>query len=897
MIPESTDHLSALKRAYLALQKMQSKLDAIEQDRTEPIAIIGMGCRFPGHANSPEAFWHLLQQGQDAVTEVPSDRWNIDAYYDPNPAAPGKMASRWGGFLDQVDQFDSLFFRISPRETITMDPQQRLLLEVSWEALEQAGQLTSALSGSRTGVFVGICSNDYSQMLLSQGPSAINPYMGTGSAHSVASGRLSYVLGLQGPSISVDTACSSSLVAVHLACQSLRNHECCMALAGGVNLILLPEVTINFSKAGMLSAEGRCKTFDAAANGYVRGEGCGVVVLKRLSDAIANGDNILALIRGSATNQDGRSGGLTVPNGTAQQAVMREALANAGIEPAQVQYIEAHGTGTALGDPIEARALSSVFAADRSANQPLLLGSVKTNIGHLEGAAGIAGLIKVVLSMQHQTIPMHLHFQSFNPHIDWGNLPVQIPTTSTPWTTEQPRIAGVSSFGFSGTNAHIVLESAPITESSETETPQLLVLSAKTTTALKTVTANLIQHLQQHPNLNLADVAYTLQVGRQEFSHRWMSVCHTLNDAIESLEKLERQQCSTYFQEGDNRAVVFLFPDQVPQLLGLTQELYQTEIIFQGQVDRACEWVQSELKFDLRQLLYPDHFNLNQPSEKQIEVPQHLENVVLNQLALFIIEYALAKLWMSWGVQPKVMIGSQVGEYAAACLAGVFSLEDALLLVIGQAKLDQHVNRMSLSVRGMQKYDLAIVSSNQTALYTEPKLESVGNCEEYFQDSSEQNDTVSARIESFTKQVESITLNPPEIPYLSATTGTWMTAEVVMNPGYWINQIFQPARSIETMVEGLNDPTCILLEMGVDQTFNTFTPQPNADSQGLRFASLRNPADTRSEATFLLNTIGQLWLTGISPQWSKLDTSFDQPNRHRIPLPTYPFERHRYWIK
>ncbi len=832
--PESTDQLSALKRAYLALQKMQSKLEAIERAKTEPIAIIGMGCRFPGQANSPEAFWQLLQQGRDAITEVPKDRWNIEDYYHPDSTTAGKMVSRWGGFLDQVDQFDSLFFRISPRETTSMDPQQRLLLEVSWEALEQAGQLPSNLSGSQTGVFVGICSNDYSQLLLSQGKDAINAYMGTGSAHSVASGRLSYVLGLQGPSISVDTACSSSLVAVHLACQSLRNEECRMALAGGVNLILAPEVTINFSKAGMLSPDGHCKTFDATANGYVRGEGCGVVVLKRLSDAIADGDNILALIRGSATNQDGRSGGLTVPNGSAQQSVIQQALANAGVEPAQVQYIEAHGTGTALGDPIEARALSAVFAADRSIDQPLWLGSVKTNIGHLEGAAGIAGLIKVVLSLQHQTIPPHLHFQSFNPHIHWGSLPVQIPTALTPWSSEQPRIAGISSFGFSGTNAHIVLEAAPVPPFSAdvvTQMPQLLVLSAKTATALETAKTHLIQHLQRYPGLNLADIAYTLQEGRQEFSHRWMSVCHSLEDAIEALEKFNPQQCSTYFQEGDDRPVVFLFPEHIPQLSKLTQPLYQTEPIFREQVDRACVWVEAEFKLDLRQWL--------DANEQPLVEFQPLETSLLNQLAVFVVEYALAKLWMAWDVQPKAMIGSQIGEYVAACLAGVFSLEEALSLLIAQINPPQQTN----------------------------------------------------------DRLGHVAFNPPQIPYLSTTTGTWMTAETAANPDYWAHLLQQPIQSIETLEKTLKDPTCVLLEMGVDQTDRSFLHQPAAEPQQLRFASLGHPTDRQSAANILLNTIGQLWLAGVPLQWTKLQTAVDQPKRRRIPLPTYPFERHRYWIK
>ncbi|HXA15308.1 MAG TPA: polyketide synthase, partial [Opitutaceae bacterium] len=405
---ERIARLSPAKRALLALEMG----DRAEPDPAgaEPIAIIGMGCRFPGGVEDPDGFWRLLHTGTDGIVKVPANRWDIDRYYDPDPDAPGKMSTRWGGFLQGIDYFDTRFFGISPREAAWMDPQQRLLLEVTWEALEAAGQAPDRLAGSDTGVFVGISTNDYAMLQLKHGAiKLIDAYAGTGSSASVASGRLSYLLGLQGPCISVDTACSSSLVAVHLACQSLRTGECRLALAGGVNVILSPEVTINFSKARMMAADGRCKTFDAAADGYVRGEGCGMVVLKRYTDAVASGDDILAVIPGSAVNQDGRSGGLTVPNGPAQESVIRRALKNAGIKPDQVSYIEAHGTGTSLGDPIEIGALGAVFGSDRNGHGRLNVGSVKTNIGHLEAAAGIAGLIKVVLALRRAEIPPHLH--------------------------------------------------------------------------------------------------------------------------------------------------------------------------------------------------------------------------------------------------------------------------------------------------------------------------------------------------------------------------------------------------------------------------------------------------------------------------------------------------------
>ena len=417
--------LSPTKRALLALKEAQNRLDAAEYARIEPVAIVGMGCRFPGGARDPQSYWQLLINGVDAITEIPADRWPIAAFYDPDPNAPGKMTTRYGGFLEDVYDFDPQFFQITPREAFNMDPQQRLLLEVSWEALENAHQPPDTLFGSATGVFMGISSVDHA-LITARKIEAIDGHFGTGNAISIAAGRLSYALGVTGPSMAVDTACSSSLVAIHLACQSLRQRECDMALAGGVNVLLAPEFTINFSKARMLSPDGRCKTFAAAANGYVRSEGCGVVVLKRLSDAVAAGDAIVAVIRGSAVNQDGASGGLTVPSGPSQEQVIRQALANARVDPAQVSYIEAHGTGTSLGDPIETGALAAVFGQSHSTATAagLLLGSVKTNIGHLEAAAGIAGIIEVALALQHQRIPPHLHFDTPNPHIPWDALPM-----------------------------------------------------------------------------------------------------------------------------------------------------------------------------------------------------------------------------------------------------------------------------------------------------------------------------------------------------------------------------------------------------------------------------------------------------------------------------------------
>jgi acyl transferase domain-containing protein len=533
--------MTAAKQALLAIRQLQAKIDRLEQAQQEPIAIIGMGCRFPSGVDTPEQFWHLLESGRDAITEIPGDRWDSGKYYDGDPASPGKMYIRQGGFLPHLQDFDAQFFRIAPREAISLDPQQRLLLEVSWEALELAGIAPERLNGSLTGVFIGICGNDHWYRLLKRDVAEIDAYLTTGNTHSIAAGRISYSLGLTGPSLAIDTACSSSLVAVHLAISSLRNRECDLALAGGVNRILLPEVSINFSKARMLSPDGRCKTFDASANGFVRSEGCGIIVLKRLNDAIAAQDHILAVIRGSAVNQDGRSSGLTVPNGPSQQAVIRQALKNARIAPEQVSYLETHGTGTALGDPIEVGALGAVFSQNRS----VLLGAVKANIGHTEAAAGIASLIKAVLALQHEKIPPQLHFQTPNPNIDWNNLPFTIPTQMTPWKRGNPsRFAGVSSFGFSGTNAHVILEEAPLPEKVTGELPlNLFTLSAKSEKALQELVQKYLLFLEIDRDLSLTDLCFTVNTGRSHgvpsaahFNHRLAIIAASLEELQEKLK-------------------------------------------------------------------------------------------------------------------------------------------------------------------------------------------------------------------------------------------------------------------------------------------------------------------------------------------------------------------------
>nr|MDJ0595120.1 type I polyketide synthase [Pleurocapsa sp. MO_226.B13] len=652
----------------------------------EPIAIIGTGCRFPQTQN-PEEFWHLLRNGVDAITEVPLQRWNVDALYDPQPGKSGKMNTKWGGFLEQVDRFEPSFFGISPREAEQIDPQHRLILEVAWEALENAGIVPSELAGSQTGVFVGLTNIDYHRMLFKE-RDRLNPYSGIGTSSSIAANRLSYLLDLRGPSMTLNTACSSSLVAVHLACQSLQYGESNLCLVGGVNLMLSPEPTITFSQARMMAADGRCKTFDAAADGYVRGEGCGVVLLKRLADALKDGDNIRAIIRGSAINQDGTSNGITAPNGPSQQAVIRKALKNAGVEPEQISYIEAHGTGTALGDPIEVKSLKALFGKNRDPNRPCGIGSVKTNIGHLESAAGMAGLIKLVLQLQHREIAPHLHLKQLNPYISIKEVPLYIPTEHQPWSSDTKRLAGVSAFSFGGTNCHVILEEAPLPtpKTQEVERPlQILNLSAKSEPALMKLTQRYSNFLASHPEESLENLCFTANTGREHFQHRLSIVTESKTQLYEQLNAFSEKKEIPQLVSGQVRRrkspkLAFLFTGQGSQYIGMGRQLYQTSPCFRQTLDRCEAILGLELDKPLREILYP-------AVSENGHSPLH--QTAYTQPALFALEYALAQLWLSWGVRPTVVMGHSLGEYVAATIAGVFSLESALKLVAIRARLMQ----------------------------------------------------------------------------------------------------------------------------------------------------------------------------------------------------------------
>ncbi|MFZ4851286.1 MAG: type I polyketide synthase, partial [Caldilinea sp.] len=568
-----------------------TRTSPFQQD--EAIAVLSIGCRFPG-ADSPESLWRLLQEGADLVQEMLGERWQVEEYYDPQRPVLGKMYTRHAAFLSAIDQFDPLFFGISPREAVGLDPQHRLLLEVSWEALERAGVAPASLVDSQTGVFVGISGSEYGTPQTVQSLADLDIHAATGSGSSLAAGRLAYTLGLQGPALAVDTACSSSLVALHLACQSLRSRECDLALAGGVQLMLSPTGHVLLSQMQALASDGRCKTFDAAADGYGRGEGCGMVVLKRLTDAVADGNPILAVIKGSAVNHDGPSSGLTVPNKRAQEKLLRQALANAHIPPASVTYIEAHGTGTALGDPLEMRALGSVFGQERPT--PLLVGSVKTNLGHLEAAAGIAGFAKTVLALYHGQIPPHLHFNTPNPYIEWDEFDVEVPTTLRPWPAGE-RVAGVSAFGLSGTNAHVIVGAAPtaavLTAATQAPPCHLLPLSAKTPDALAASVAQYVDFLHGTSLPSLADLCYTAAAGRSHFTHRLGIVADSMADLRTKLDLFQRgEPVPALFQgrlahSGETPRIALLFTGQGSQYAGMGQELYITSPEFRRLLDEC----------------------------------------------------------------------------------------------------------------------------------------------------------------------------------------------------------------------------------------------------------------------------------------------------------------------
>ncbi|MGE0158273.1 MAG: type I polyketide synthase [Gemmatimonadales bacterium] len=899
--------LSPIKRALLEIRELKSELARARGAEREPIAVVGMGLRFPGGARDADSFAQLLWSGTDAVTAIPSERWDLASVFAEDPDVPGKMTTRFGAFLERVDHFDAEFFGISPREAASMDPQQRLALEVAWHALEDAGHAPDELAGSRTGVYLGAANNDYGRAIYAH-RDLIDAYFSSGNAYSVIAGRISYLLGLQGPSIAVDTACSSSLTAIHLACQGLRLRECDFALAGGVNLILTPEMNINFSKARMMAADGRCKTFDAAADGYVRGEGCGIIVLRRLSDALADHDRVLAVVRGSALNQDGRSGGLTAPNGPAQEDVIRSALAAADVSSRSIAYVEAHGTGTSLGDPIEAGALAAALCVDRDAMHPLLVGSVKTNVGHLEAAAGVAGVIKTVLALGRRAVPPNLHFRSGNPHIDWAAWPIKVPTSVTPLSPIDGVLrAGVSSFGFSGTNAHLILEEAP--EPSPLAAPDrprhILALSARDDAALTDLAAAYSSVLAK--GVDAADTCFTANAGRSHFAERVAVVGASASGLKEGLDAFcagrPTPAVATGSVSGAARpAVAFLFTGQGAQSPGMGRRLYDTSPVFRRALDQCAEGLAEELPRGLLDVIF----------DVSDESPIHETRYA--QPATFAIEYALATLWQSWGIAPSVMVGHSLGEYAAACVAGVFSLKDGLRLVAARGRLthelpadgamaavfapeevvDAEVRRATgpLSIAAYNGPEHCVISGARTSVQAAlANLEQAGvRVKPLRVPHAAHSPLIEPILEPFGTVLRSVTFASPQIALVSNVTGTIAGADELCAARYWLDHMRKPVRfahSMRTLQEhGVTHfievgPHPVLLGMGAECVTHD------------RLEWLPSLHRDREDWSDLLESLQKLYAHGADVDWS----GFDSPSpRRRVALPGYPFRARRHWM-
>ena len=806
-----------------------------KEDSLESVAIIGMAGRFPGAKNVNE-FWQNLRDGVESISFF-TDEELLATGQDPANLSNSNYVKA-ASTLSDIELFDASFFDFTPYEAKVTDPQHRLFLECAWEALENAGYNSQAYKG-QIGVYAGAGLNSYllHNLSLNTGSSDIADVyrLLIGNDKDFLATRVSFQLNLTGPSVNVNTACSTSLVAVQMGSQSLLNYQSDMVLAGGVSVHLPQQSGYLYQEGMIMSPDGHCRAFDAQAQGTIAGSGVGIVVLKRLEDALADGDCIHAVIKGSAINNDGAlKVGYTAPSVDGQAAVILEAQALAGIDPETITYIEAHGTGTPLGDPIEIAALRRTYSSSTQNKGFCAIGSVKTNFGHLDAAAGVAGLIKTVLALKNRQIPPSLHFENPNPEIDFANSPFYVNTELRQWKTNgTPRRAGVSSFGIGGTNAHVVLEEAPTVEPSGKSRPwQLLLLSAKTHSALETATSNLNQHL--HGDLNLADVAYTLSLGRRAFTHRRMLVCQDIEQAKGMLSDPEPKRVLTQFQEPGERPVVFMFSGQGAQYGNMAEELYQSEPIFAEQVDICCQLLKPHLGIDLRQVLYPK-------PEKLEEASEQMQQTEIAQPALFVTEYALAQLLKEWGVCPTAMMGHSIGEYVAATLSGVFSLEDALALVAARGKLMQELPPGSMlavplpetQVKSLLGKTLSLAAINgASSCVVSGVTEAIESLEKHLASQGVESrrlhtshafhsPMMESILESFTQKVKQVRLKPPQIPYISNVTGTWITAVEATSPSYWAKHIRQTVHWNSGLQELLKEPTQTLLEIGPGRTLTT----------------------------------------------------------------------------
>ncbi|HYO57344.1 non-ribosomal peptide synthetase/type I polyketide synthase, partial [Archangium sp.] len=903
---EARREREAQKRALRS--RRSSQRSTAESKEGRGIAIIGMAGRFPG-ARNVEEFWRNLCEGVEARTVLSDEELEAAGVERAVWTRPDYVRAAF--LLDGVEMFDAAFFGFNPREAEVLDPQHRLFLECAWEALERAGY-GAARYRDGVGVFAGSGTNAYLLNNLMGRPELLESMgrvLTLGNDKDSMATRASFLLDLRGPAVNVQTACSSSLVAVHLACQSLRTGESNLALAGGVRVGVPQRTGYVYTPDNIVSSDGHCRAFDEKSDGTVGGSGVGVVVLKRLENALEDGDFIHAVILESGINNDGASKvGFTAPSVEGQAALISEVLALADVEPGSIQYIEAHGTGTRLGDPIEIAALNQVFEGLPA--KTCAIGSVKTNIGHTDAAAGIASLIKTTLTLRHQQIPPSLHFTRPNPKIDFDGGPLFVNASLSEWRAgEEPRRAGVSSFGMGGTNAHAVLEEAPRQEVAAPGRPwQLLVLSARGKRALEEATENLAVHLEKNPEVSLADLAYTLQVGRERFNCRRVLVCRSVEEARQALAARDPQRLLTQTQEVTSRPVVFLFPGQGMQYVGMGRGLYETEPVFRQHVDECCERLMPSLGFDLREILYA-------PEARSEEAGQKLLQTSIAQPALFVIEYALARLWMSLGLKPEAMMGHSLGEYVAACLAGVFSLEDALQLVAYRGQLMQKlpggamvsIHLPEKEMRGLLGPGVSLaavnapslcVASGPTEAIEELEAELVRRKVEHRRlhtSHAFHSAMMEPVLEAFAERMRRVKLSAPRLPYISNLTGTWMTAAAATNPRYWVEHLRQPVRFSDGVEVLLAEPRRVFVEVGPGNGLSTLLRSAAGPSaQRVAVSSLRHPREVQEDRPFLLGAVGQLWLAGAEVEWPELHA---EERRRRLPLPTYPFQRERYWVE
>ncbi len=879
----------------------------------EPIAIVGIGCRFPGGASSPERFWELLAEGRDGISEFPSDRgWDVERLYDPDPARTGKSYVREGGFIENVADFDPAFFGIGPREALAMDPQQRLLLETSWETLQDAGIDPLAVRGSSTGVYAGVMMADYAEAGAALSSAGLEGF-GTGIAGSVASGRIAYALGLEGPAVTIDTACSSSLVAMHLAAQALRGGECELALAGGVTVLSTPIAFVEFSRQRVFAADARAKSFAASADGASWGEGCGIVALERLSDAKRNGRRILAVLRGSATNQDGASNGLTAPNGPSQERVIRQALANAGLKPGEVDAVEGHGTGTVLGDPIEAGALLATYGQERE-NGPLALGSLKSNFGHTQAAAGVGGVIKMVMALQEEALPPTLHVDEPTPHVDWDSGEVELLTERREWKRgDRPRRAGVSSFGISGTNAHLILEEAPVQpapagdEGEGTERPPLVAwaLSAKTPEALREYAGRLAAHVERAEPDPL-DVAHTLLASRASLPQRAVAVGADTEELLAGLDALAQGRPAPGLARAkvSHGKTAFLFSGQGAQRAGMGRELHDAFPVYREAFDEACAALESELGKDVKEAVF---------AEAGSELSQALSRTDLTQASLFALEVALFRLLASFGARPDYLIGHSIGEVSAAHVAGVLSLEDAAKLVAARGRLMAALPEggAMASVRaseGEVEESLAAyegrlciaavnapasisVSGDEDALAEWEKAQEEAGRKVKRLDVSHafHSHRIEPMLAEFEQLVSTLDLSAPEIPIVSNLSGEELTEEQATSPAYWADHARRAVRFAAGIARLRELGTSRFVELGPDAVLTAIAAECVEEREGIAFAAILRRE--QPEALCLGAALGALRASGGAVDLSSLCSGGSL-----VALPPYPFQRERYWL-